>query len=306
MDYEIGSAPLETLRIDGGTQPRAELNEAAIADYAEAIRSGVDLPPVVAFFDGVEFWLADGFHRYHAHRAADMAEITIEIHEGTRRDAVLYSVGTNDAHGLRRTNEDKRRAIQTLLDDAEWVTWSDNAIAKACAVSHHTVASTRTSILANAKIEPVRTVERNGTTYEQNTSNIGKVKAAALSPAPNLTPAAGAPVDSDMPAILQGYDFSKDVSSDADMLAAERQENEILHAQLAAFQESDRAAELENQIRMRFGFEQQNIGNMTKVAQLDKELRYLGKLFAELRKILKVATNAEVLAAVRALLKVVA
>lgn len=108
---------------------------------------------------------------------------------------------------------------------------------------------------------------------------------------------------SDMPAILQGYDFSKDVSSDADMLAVAQQEIEILHAQLEAFQESDRAAELEKQIRMRFGFEQQNTGNMTKVAQLDKELRHFGKLFAELRKILKADTNADVLTAVRALVK---
>lgn len=58
-----------------------------------------------------------------------------EMRNRTRRDVVLYSVGANDTHGLRRTNEDKRRAVKTMLDDAEWVTWSDNAIAKASAVS---------------------------------------------------------------------------------------------------------------------------------------------------------------------------
>jgi hypothetical protein len=59
---------------------------------------------------------------------------------------------------LRRSNADKRRAVETLLADPEWMTWSDNAIAKACAVSPRTVSAIRIS--ANAEIEPVRTVER--------------------------------------------------------------------------------------------------------------------------------------------------
>ena len=43
-------------------------------------------------------------------RAASAMEISAEMRDGTWRDAVLYSVGANAAHGLPRTNEDKRRA----------------------------------------------------------------------------------------------------------------------------------------------------------------------------------------------------
>lgn len=32
-----------------------------------------------------------------------------EVLRGTKRDAILYSVGANSTHGLRRTNADKRR-----------------------------------------------------------------------------------------------------------------------------------------------------------------------------------------------------
>jgi hypothetical protein len=35
------------------------------------------------------------------------SETTLEFKQGTQRDAKLYSVGTNVAHGLRRTNTDK-------------------------------------------------------------------------------------------------------------------------------------------------------------------------------------------------------
>lgn len=64
----------------------------------------------------------------------------------------------------------------TLLEDAEWAEWSDNAIAKACFVHHSTVAEYRRSILRNpqdAQEPTTRTVERNGKTYQQNTTNIG-------------------------------------------------------------------------------------------------------------------------------------
>lgn len=107
------------------------------------------------------------------------------------------------AHGLRRSNEDKRRAVMTLLNDAEWVTWSDNAIAKACNVSPHTVADAKKSIYAFAEIPTdakksifgnsddshIRTVERNGVTYEQNTASIGKTKPAEPALRQRISPA---------------------------------------------------------------------------------------------------------------------
>lgn len=134
---------LNSIKIDGGTQTRAALNEAVVAEYADALRDGVKLPSVVVFFDGSAHWLADGFHRYHAHKAARKGAINVDIRPGTRREAVLFSVGANSAHGLRRTNEDKRRAVKTMLDDAEWSTWTDHGIAKQCGVSQPFVSAMR-------------------------------------------------------------------------------------------------------------------------------------------------------------------
>lgn len=185
---------LSEIRIDGGTQSRVEINQQVVEDYADAIKAGIRFPEVTLFFDGAAYWLVDGFHRYHAHRYAKKVAIDANAINGTKREAVLYAVGTNHDHGLRRSNEDKRKAVNTLLSDAEWSAWSDNAIAKQCAVSNHLVAGIRQSILENSKIEPVRTVERSGKTYQQNTANVGKKStAAATATTPETTAVTPAP-----------------------------------------------------------------------------------------------------------------
>jgi hypothetical protein len=71
------------------------------------------------FYDGAEYWLADGFHRVHAAQKLRRLTIAADVRQGTRRDAVLLSARANAEHGLRRTNEDKRRAVLTLLADPE-------------------------------------------------------------------------------------------------------------------------------------------------------------------------------------------
>jgi len=134
---------LSQIRTDGGTQPRAVIDDAVVQEYAEAMREGAKFPPVVVFNDGYDYWLADGFHRVAAAKVARFTEIDADEREGLRRDAVLYAMGANANHGVRRTNADKRRAVTTLLKDPEWMQWSDREIARRCAVDHKTVAALR-------------------------------------------------------------------------------------------------------------------------------------------------------------------
>lgn len=134
---------LSKIRIDGGTQPRANTSLDTVREYAEAMQNGAKFPPVIVYFDGKEYWLADGFHRRDAAYAINAQKIECEVKQGTLRDAILYSVGVNASHGMRRTNEDKRRAVIKLLEDDEWREWSDNVIAEKCAVSQPFVLSIR-------------------------------------------------------------------------------------------------------------------------------------------------------------------
>lgn len=134
---------IKTIRTDGGTQSRVEINNEIVTEYAEAIKAGAEFPAVVVFNDGVDNWLADGFHRFHAHNQAGKTSISADIHQGTARDAVLFSFGANGTHGLKRSNADKRKAVATMLSDAEWAQWSDRKIAEVCGVGHPFVAAIR-------------------------------------------------------------------------------------------------------------------------------------------------------------------
>jgi ParB/Sulfiredoxin domain len=178
--------PLTTLRIDGGTQPREEINLTTVTEFADAMTDGATFPAVVAFFDGVEYWLADGFHRYHASRKVGLLDIEAEVIAGTRRDAVLHAVGANATHGQRRTNADKHRAVLTLLDDEEWGKWSDREIAKRCAVSDRFVSSLRT-----VRSDTPAPSER---TYTDKHGNVGTMDTSRIGRSPNGSPVrSGAP-----------------------------------------------------------------------------------------------------------------
>jgi uncharacterized ParB-like nuclease family protein len=177
---------LNVIRIDGGTQPRESINLEIVTEYAEAIAAGNDLPPVVVFHDGAEHWLADGFHRWHGHKQAGKASIHADVRAGSLLDAKLYAVGANGAHGLRRTNDDKRKAVQMVLDEPAWKDWSDRAIADACGVSHTFVAQIRRPA-AQPKAPEVATVA----TYPQ-AREPAKVESDSTRPA-SKAPAAPPP-----------------------------------------------------------------------------------------------------------------
>ena len=175
------SLSISIIRVDGGTQPRARTSLDAVSEYAEAMESGAKFPPVVVFYDGSEYWLADGFHRRDAAIAANLTEIKAEVKQGTLRDAVLYSVGVNTTHGLRRTNDDKRRAVIRLLEDSEWSAWSDREIARRCNVSRELVGDIRPVTVRN---DSENTAEKtyttkHGTTATMNTARIGKARTSA-------------------------------------------------------------------------------------------------------------------------------
>lgn len=107
---------------------------------------------------------------------------------GTQRDARLYSFGANGAHGLRRTNDDKRKAVAAMLEDAEWVTWSDREIARNCVVSHTFVQQQRSSqatlpVTSGEHTKPAteRTyTTKHGTQAAMKTGAIGKTRPVAI------------------------------------------------------------------------------------------------------------------------------
>lgn len=153
---------LTSIRLDGGTQIRAELNQFVVDDYAAAMQGGAEFPAVVVFYDGAAHWLADGFHRYHATKQAGLTHVSADVRPGTRRDAVLFAVGANSAHGLPRTNADKRRAVEVLLRDSEWGAKSDGWVAKIAGVSQPFASKLRRELTQNGFEFPKQRLSTDG------------------------------------------------------------------------------------------------------------------------------------------------
>lgn len=185
----LQSIALEQIKADESVQSRAQLDMITISEYQEALQNGTQsLPPITVFFDGAVFWLADGFHRLAAHKAANREEIACEVTLGSKRDAVLHSAVSNQSHGLRRTNLDKRRAIEMLLHDAEWRTWTDRHIATLIGVDGKTVATVREALEAAGQIaaQPVRKSASGAATSAKKSSKPSTGQPLDLEPSASL------------------------------------------------------------------------------------------------------------------------
>jgi hypothetical protein len=133
------SLVLSVIRTDGGTQARVSLNQSVVNEYADALRDGDKFPPVAVFFDGSDHWLADGFHRYFAHKTLKFSEIPAEIHQGTKDDAILFAFQANKSRGLRMGNEDLKSIVLRMTHHPVWKDWTNSAIASHIGVSAVTV-----------------------------------------------------------------------------------------------------------------------------------------------------------------------
>jgi hypothetical protein len=175
------SMELSTLVRDPRAQPRVALNTETVDAYREVMAEAGGwgpFPAVVAFGpeDG-RYYLADGFHRLAAADAAGVQLGRVDVRPGGLREAILHSVGANAAHGLRRSNEDKRRAVLTLLRDAEWAAKSDRWIAEKAAVHHQLVGRLRAELgsLDDSSSDPSTPAVRLGKDGRvQNTAAIGR------------------------------------------------------------------------------------------------------------------------------------
>lgn len=169
---------------DSRCQSRSGIDLSLVNDYAEAIRDGAEMPPLSTIKSGDSYYLYDGFHRLRAYLLAGKKQVPIAWEDGDVWDAIERSCAVNAEHGKRRTNDDKRRAVETMIKvmQHKGENWSNREIARRCAVSHQFVNNTRPESLATVASDgPERTyTDRWGNQSTMNTANIGKYRAPKI------------------------------------------------------------------------------------------------------------------------------
>jgi hypothetical protein len=121
------SIELDQIIFNPQLQPRQKQDDETVLEYADAMETGAEFPPVIVFRDinSGRLALADGAHRVAAARRAGFTAIRAEVRNGTMWDALRHALGSNSAHGLRRTRADVAKAIRLAYDNRSFLSLPD-------------------------------------------------------------------------------------------------------------------------------------------------------------------------------------
>lgn len=138
---------------------RANPDQETIEKYTEAYKAGEVFPPVDVFHGGEgQYLLADGGNRYKARHSAGFGLIACRLHvcestEHADEEAALFAAAANEAHGLRRSVEDRRAAVKSIIGRKKFADASDRRIADICKVTHTLVRVIRDELTAAGKLD---------------------------------------------------------------------------------------------------------------------------------------------------------
>lgn len=183
---------LEDIDSDASLQVRIKMDSETVDNYCDALGRGDQFPPIDVFRVNHKLIIANGRHRYEAHKRLGKKTIAAHVLDGDIRAAKLHAIKADTNVGLRRTREDKRRAVEWLLEDSEWKKWSAGVLAAHAGVSDRYVDKIRKELEANGKIAVTDTVKakRNGKEVEVKK----KPKKQDPQPKPAVSPTEAAPV----------------------------------------------------------------------------------------------------------------
>lgn len=164
---------IETISISdldrNGLQIRVALDESTVAEYAEAMQNRAKFPPVKVFCDGAKFYLADGFHRVEAAARAGFRKVKADTEAGSYVDALRFALSANAEHGLRRTNADKRRSLETAWEHRRELFGEHDPtaelLAQMCGVSYNTTQNFYRDLAASAAPLTPKRVAKDGKSY---------------------------------------------------------------------------------------------------------------------------------------------
>lgn len=141
---------ISDLVIASDFQMRAKLSSDVVNEYVELINDSDDAwafnAPCSAVRVDDQLILVDGFHRVAAMEKAGQDQVSVRITKGTKTDALKAALSANITHGLRRSNADKRRAVEMALQDATLQKLSDRKLAELCGVHRDLIGRVRAEV----------------------------------------------------------------------------------------------------------------------------------------------------------------
>ena len=185
--------PIESLICDPRFQARREMSPDVVEEYRAAYEAKSDLPAIEVFLvDGV-LYVTDGFHRHAATPTNGFLRAKL-VGAGSIEQAIWHACAANRTHGLRRSNEDKRRAVRLALDSGIGAEQSNIVIAKHVGVSDMLVSDVRRAWEAERTLGDV---QESWTSSEKRRDSAGRMQPARK---PRATePAKPYPIEDDKP-----------------------------------------------------------------------------------------------------------
>lgn len=277
---------LSVIRTDGGIQVR-KVNKDLVQQYAELMKDGTEFPAIIVFYDGSKYWLADGFHRYHARKTNGEIEVECIVKEGTQREAFLFACGANGEHGLPMSIKEIKEIIVRMLKDEEWGKWSDEKIASIVKCSRSTVFRIRKKLQSEGELEAKTTtkyVDKHGNESEMSVKNNGNKKETKESEdKPTVAPVE----ENEDDRVLELSNTIEEISKENELLKEkiavgqwDASEIEKLDVQdmLADLREKNRLLELENKTlrESRDAYQYENVQLIKTVKSLKAKLKKAG------------------------------
>jgi uncharacterized ParB-like nuclease family protein len=179
-------------------QARAAMDADIVDEYAEAMADHVKFPPIevreLETPQQPRYIVTDGQHRVAAAKKIGQTEIIARVVPGTLKTALLDVLKANSTHGLRRTNADKRHALEMAWMHRREI-WpredgadpSVDVLAKACGVSRRTVIYFLSE--QPVQIAPVDTTDNVGGSNSSTLDNVQSSTPAAPQMPTRATPA---------------------------------------------------------------------------------------------------------------------
>ena len=153
---------------DKELQVRIETCQQTIHEYYEVMETEEDMkkfPPLVVYFDGCYYWLADGHHRYWAIFRRGFEKVLVKVIDGTHDDAILAAVRLNSQNGLRLKDDDWEKIIPLITNKKQWKDWSNRKLGEELGCSYKTIERYRSDISGGTAVPPEKRKGKDGKSY---------------------------------------------------------------------------------------------------------------------------------------------